>query len=209
MTGERLQAWTPAFGIAAILCTFGGTGLAILASPAFAVDVNALSNLGVASHSAGTTTTVLLFNGGLILGGVFGIAFATGLALTVEHVVERIGAVLFGISMALMGGVGVFPQNGPYHFEVAAGFYMFFSVALLVYGPGQIIAEKTKEGLISVTLALGNLGVWVVWVSGGGIGQPGLAIPELIGAGIVAFWTLLQVRQRFPESGFSWVAQAV
>ena len=199
MDGTRVRTLTPWLGIAAILVTFGTMALAILASPAFAVDQNALSNLGAAGHPAGTATTELLFNGGLILGGLCGVGFAIGLALSVEHVVARVGAAIFGVSMASMGGVGVFPQDGPFHFEVAAGFYLLFSVALLVYGPGQLLAGKTREGVVSIATALANLAVWVLWVTTVGITAPGLAIPELLGAGLVAIWTLLQVRQEFPR----------
>lgn len=194
MDEARLRAVVPWFGIAAIVVTFGTMGLAIALSPDFAVSANALSNLGDSGHPAGTATTELLFNGGLVLGGLLGMAFGAGLVVLDSHPVERVGAVLFVVTMASMAGVGVFPQDGPYHFEVAAGFYLGFSVATPVYGVGQALAGERRAALFSVVAGVANLLVWVWWVGSVGLTHPGLAIPELLGAGLVAAWTVVTAR---------------
>jgi hypothetical membrane protein len=182
----------PALGIAAILVTFVGIFGAVALSPSFAWGENALSNLGVASQAAGTGTTVLLFNGGLILGGVLGIGFAASLVAVERQPVVRLGAVIFGVAMASMAGVGVFPQDGPYHFEVAFGLYILFTVAAVVFGVGKILDSARREGALSAGLGALNLGIWAVWVQQGGIGQPGLAIPEILGAACIGAWALWQ-----------------
>lgn len=210
MADRRFEQLTPVFGVAAVLVTFGTMGAAIAVSPAFSPTVNALSDLGDASTSAGTATTELLFNGGLMVGGVLGIGFAVGLAVLADHLLQRVGAVVFAVSMASMAGVGFFPQDGPYHFEVASGFYMLFSVALLIYGPGQLLLGRRQEALLSLSAAVGNLAVWIYWGATGGLSQPGLAVPELIGAALLAVWVVVTVavlRQDGPtpqSDPFSW-----
>lgn len=188
------QQVAPVLGVAAIVSTFAGIFGAIALSPSFAWSENALSNLGVASQAAGTGTTVLFFNGGLLLGGVLGIGFAASLVAVERHPVVRLGAGIFGMAMASMAGVGVFPQDGPYHFEVAFGLYMLFTVAAVVFGVGRVLDSDGREGALSAGLGLANLAVWVVWTQQGGIEQPGLAIPEILGAVCIGAWALLQAR---------------
>lgn len=189
-TFDRVGPW---LGVVAVVVTFGGIVLAIAASPAFAWTENALSNLGDAGDPAGTATTELLFNGGLILGGLFGIGFGVWLASRMETLVRRIGSGIFVVAMAAMGGVGVFPQDGPYHLQVAVGFYTLFSVAALIVALGQLLDRRWWPGLVSIVAGGGNLLTWFVWIQSGGIEQPGLAIPETIGALLVAAWTVVMV----------------
>lgn len=61
-----------ASGLVAVTVTMVAILVATLVSPAFRWTGNALSNLGVAATAAGMNLTVLLFNGGLIVGGLAG-----------------------------------------------------------------------------------------------------------------------------------------
>ncbi|WP_229111919.1 DUF998 domain-containing protein [Halapricum desulfuricans] len=63
-------------GTASVAVAFVGIATAIALSPSFAFGANALSDLGNPGHPAGTPATALAFNGGLIVGGVLGTAFA-------------------------------------------------------------------------------------------------------------------------------------
>lgn len=184
----------PAFGVAAIVVAFLGIFGAVALSPSFAWSENALSNLGVASHAAGTGTTVLLFNGGLILGGLLGIGFAGVLALQRTHLLRRLGAAIFGVAMASMAGVGVFPQGHSLHFSVASGLYMLFSVATIVYAGGLAIDGDRRAAALSAGLGVANLGIWIGWVGMVGIEAPGLAIPEILGAGCIGAWAIWQAQ---------------
>lgn len=190
MDRNRLQRVAPWIGVVAVVVTFGGIGLGIAFSPSFGLTENALSNLGVADHSAGTDTTALVFNGGLIVGGALGGAFGVALAAIVSHPVERTGAVLFGLALVSMGAVGVFPQDGPYHFEAAAGFYLLFSIAVLVYAVGQLLTGERRSGALSAVAGLGNLAVWIGWGLTGSLTRAGLALPELLGAAMVVLWVV-------------------
>jgi len=185
----------PVLGVAAIVATFLGIFGAVALSPSFAWSENALSNLGVASHAAGTGTTVLLFNGGLILGGLLGIGFAVALVLEGSHSLRRLGATVFGVSMASMAGVGVFPQDQPFHFEVASGLYLLFSIAAIVYAVGLLLDDQRRAAAISGGLGVMNLGVWIGWVGTAGIEAPGLATPEIIGAACIGVWAVWQANR--------------
>jgi hypothetical membrane protein len=181
-------------GVAALVVTFAGIGLAIALSPTFSPDANALSNLGDASDPAGTATTEILFNGGLVIGGALGIVFGAVLAITVRGRVAQAGAILFGVTVALLAGIGIFPQDSPYHFQVAAGFYTLFTVSALVYGAGRLLARRVRTGVGSVAAGLANLAVWSVWIATGGLTRPGLAIPEIAGAVVIVLWVVGQSR---------------
>jgi hypothetical membrane protein len=182
-------------GVTAIAVTFLGIFGAVALSPSFAWSENALSNLGDAGHPAGTATTELLFNGGLILGGLLGVGFAATLALRERVIGTRLGAVVFGLAMASMAGVGVFPQDRPLHFEVAVGLYMLFSVAGIVYGAGSLLEGRRRVAAVSGGLGVTNLAIWIGWVGTVGIDAPGLAIPEILGAGCIGTWALWQARE--------------
>lgn len=200
----------PILGVAALVVTFGGIVVAIALSPAFSVGSNALSNLGDAGDPAGTTTTELLFNGGLILGGLAGAGFGAWLFTQCENHLQRLGTGVFVAALLSMGAVGVFPQDGPYHFQVAVGFYMLFSLGALLSAIGQFLAKARRLAVVSVATGSGNLLTWIGWTQTGGLDQPGLAIPELIGAVLVGVWTLTMVwayhddRTPATKDPFSW-----
>jgi len=195
MERTRLRSLVSVVGIVAVVVSFGGISFAIALSPAFGVTENALSNLGVAESPAGTETTALVFNGGLIVGGALGALFGIGLAVLSTHPVERIGSVLFAVSMLSMGGVGVFPQDQAFHFEVAAGFYLLFSLAVLIFGAGQLLTGDRRGGAFSIAAGVGNLAVWIGWGVTGSVTRQGLAIPELLGAAMVVLWVLVTIKQ--------------
>lgn len=184
----------PVLGVTAIVVTFVGIFGAIGLSPAFAWSDNALSNLGDAGHPAGTGTTELLFNGGLILGGLLGVGFGVVLVLAERQLVARLGAAVFGLAMASMAGVGLFPQDKPFHFEVAVGLYMLFSLAALVFGVGQFLGDDWRAAALSAGLGATNLLIWGGWVGTVGIDAPGLAIPEILGAACIGTWAIWQSR---------------
>lgn len=194
-TAERASAWA---GVASPAVALGTMLLATLLSPEFAWTGNALSNLGGAGgpeNPASTTLTRLLFNGGLILGGLFGLAFGYVLLRRARNLVERLGVLAFGASITAMGLVGVFPQDTDPHFPVAVAFYLLLSVALWVYGLGNLLAGERRRGALTVVLGFLNIGAWVAWGLGGDVTRPGLAIPEIAGALILAGWALWTARR--------------
>jgi hypothetical membrane protein len=179
----------PSIGVVGVLLTLGSTLLSTTLSPSFAWQSNALSNLGVTTTDAGTPTTVLLFNGGLIVGGVIGAGFATASYRRLKHRQDRIVVALAGLSLALMGLIGVFPQNmRTPHFTVAIGFFLLLSVTLWVDGVGRIRRGHRLRGALSVAGGTANLLAWVLWIALNANPYDGIAIPEMIGAIIFGVW---------------------
>jgi len=186
MDDERAAAWA---GVGVPIWTLGTIVLATLLSPSFSWTGNALSNLGAQTDVA-TPVTILVFNGGLVTGGIVGVAFALALYWGSRHVLERVGAVVYAISVLAMAGVGVFPQDQPLHFPMAAGFYLLFTLAFWCYGVGNVRAGQRTRGAVTILLGVVHLLVWVGWVQFVGLLGSGLAIPEIIGALIFGGWTV-------------------
>lgn len=187
MRSDSLQ---PLTGALAAVVTIGCTLVATLLSPSFAWRENALSNLGVTATDAGTTVTVLLFNGGLILGGLLGLVFTGLLYRTATGRVHRIVAVLLSLTLVLMALVGVFPQDTAPHFPVASGFYLMITISLWVDALAWRAAGNEEWAVRSALAGSTNILVWIVWV---GAGTPwGLAVPEIIGAVIFGSWVTLR-----------------
>lgn len=194
---DRIGVWA---GIGVPIWTLGTILLATLLSPSFDWTVNALSNLGAETDVA-TPVTVLVFNGGLFTGGLAGVAFAVALYRHGSHVLERLGGVVYGISVLAMAGVGVFPQDQPLHFPMAAGFYLLFTVAFWCYGAGNVLAGERVRGGATILLGVGHLAMWFAWVRVVGLGGGGLAIPEIVGALAFGGWTITTAWWLLRQSG--------
>lgn len=176
-------------GVGASTLSFGGIVLAVALAPWFSLTDNALSDLGVADSAAVATA----FNWGLILAGLVALPYAWALWTSasesrgrVDSLVARAVAVGFALAALLMSAVGVFPSGDPLHFPVAAGFYLALTA---VVGVDGLRRWRTTTGKAAVAGAVGHLGQWWLYVEGVRLG-PGLAIPELVGAGLLVAWVV-------------------
>jgi hypothetical membrane protein len=176
--------------VVAVTITIGSILLATLLSPAFAWRENALSNLGVTWTDAGTMTTVVLFNGGLVTGGVVGVVAATTLYRQGTGPGDRTVVVLAGIALTLMGLVGAFTQGHLLHFPVAVSFFLLVSVVMWVDGVVRYRGGSRRRGGLTVAAGVANVLCWVVWVTVVADPLSGLAVPEMFGAGLFAVWLL-------------------
>ncbi|ACV48808.1 MULTISPECIES: DUF998 domain-containing protein [Halomicrobium] len=193
MQYERMAAWT---GVGVPIVTLGAILLATTLSPGFDWTVNALSHLGAlesraAAEGVATGPTRLLFNGGLIVGGLAGLGFAGAVWLGSNGLVERLGAVVLGLSLLSLAGVGTFPDGTAPHFAVAIGHYLLFTVAFWLYGTGNVLAGDRLRGAVTILLGIAHLGGWYVWFLTGGVRQSGLAIPEMYGAVVFCGWVVV------------------
>lgn len=186
---ERSDQLLRGCGGAAVAVTMVAILVATVVSPAFSWTENALSNLGVTETAAGTGLTVVLFNGGLILGGLLGLGFAVALARAAISLAGRATALSFGLAVVLMALVGVFPQNTSPHFPVALGFYLLISVTLWLDGLTALGQGWRQRGMDAVSLGTANLVGWLVWGLTGPPTRAGLAIPEIWGALLFSAWT--------------------
>ncbi|MFB6074227.1 MAG: DUF998 domain-containing protein [Haloarculaceae archaeon] len=190
MDTERAGLW---LGIAAAVWTLLAIVAATLVSPSFDWSVNALSNLG--AHTAvATPTTRLLFDGGLVTGGLAGAAFAATLVRLRANALEGTGAIIAGFALLSMAGVGVFPQSTALHFPAAAGFYLLFSVAAWAYGAGNVQAGARARGVATLLLGTAHLGMWLAWSATGAFARGGVAVPEFAGALAAAAWVVWTAR---------------
>ncbi|MFB6153669.1 MAG: DUF998 domain-containing protein [Halodesulfurarchaeum sp.] len=174
-------------GLASPVVALLGIATAILRSDGFDPMTQALSDLGVAAGSAG------LFNGGLVLAGLLGFPFAGLLFYESTNHWRRVGAALLGGAVLSLAGVGVFPSDTSLHVPAAVGFYGLFTYAMFLYGTGLVVAGASRRGLELIWLGISHVTAWLLW---GVAGPPGLAIPEAIGAVLLAAWTVSGARRR-------------
>jgi len=177
-------------GVVAVVVTIGSILAATVVAPGFSWRENALSNLGVTATDVGTTATVVLFNGGLIAGGVVGLGFGYALLRAATTRGESVVVGLLGLTLLLMSLVGVFPQDTAPHFPVALGFYLLISVSLWADALVRVREGVRPWALTSGLAGTANIATWIGWIAAG---TPwGLAVPELIGALLFGGWVCLR-----------------
>lgn len=179
-----------ASGVVAAAVSLASLLLATMLSPSFEWTGNALSNLGVAGTDAGTPTTALLFNGGLVVGALLGLVFAYYLWTCAENRGKRTVAVLFALTLVAMGAIGVFPQGTALHVPAAVAFFVLVTVTIWA---DAVVVGGTEEGLrgaVATWLGAANVAAWIIWAATGPIRRPGLALPEIVGALVFAIWIL-------------------
>lgn len=185
----------PRAGDLAVAIAAVGISGAIFASPAFSVTGNALSDLGQPGAAAATGLTRLLFNGGLVLSGLVGLAFV-GVLTRGAALLERLAAVPLAVALLGMIGVGLFPAGEPLHFPAAVTLYLGSMAGMALYGAGAALTGARRRGAATVALVVVHVGVWWWWATGGAVTRGGLAVPEILGAAIFGAWVVWTARTR-------------
>ncbi|WP_254280341.1 DUF998 domain-containing protein [Haloarcula marina] len=188
---ERVSGWS---GVVSVVLTNAAILLATLASPSFSWTAHALSNLGYSGDPVATPVTTLLFDGGLVVGGVVGLGFGYVLWVRSRNVVEKLAVPLFGVALLGMAGVGVFPYPKALHTPSAMTLYLGTMAAMTTYGVGNALAGARRRAAGTVALVGLHVGVWWWWLSGGGLSRGGLAVPEMLGALLFSAWVLWTAR---------------
>lgn len=181
VTAERVGT---AAGVLAPVVALGAILVATVVSPTFTWTGNALSDLG-----ARDAETSVIFNTGLILGGVIALPFAVRIAETARNRVEMGGAGVFALTGAAMSAIGVFPTGTDLHFPAAAGFYLLLSLSLWTYGAGNALAGDAGLGSLTVLLGVVNVAAWAVYVVVYAPRGLSVALPEIVGAVVLGAWT--------------------
>lgn len=182
-------------GPLSVLLALGGTLLATVVSPTFAWSRNALSELGAATTAVGTDTTVLLFNGGLLAGGLVALAFAWYRFDVATSTLERGTAVLFAMTAIGMGSVGVFPLTEPVHGPVAVAFFLGLTATITASATAAYARGDRGDALVDGSLATLHVIGWVAWLSAGGPESVGIAVPELWGSILLSAWVLREAQR--------------
>lgn len=181
------QKLLPAFAFLSVGYTLGSILLATVISPSFSWRHNALSNLGVTTTDAGTTATVVLFNGGLVGGGLVGVLFCLlAVRLSLRPGTRPVAFVL-GVTLTTMALIGIFPQGTTLHFPVAAAFFLLVTLTLWVEAWVAILTGDRRWSVLSFGAGSVNLLIWGGWMVAAPTPEA-LAIPEIAGAALFAGW---------------------
>ena len=167
-------------GVAAPAVAFSCIFLAISMSPWFSWSANALSDLGVGESA-------LVFNSGLMAGGILTMVFAAGLFVTFRgRALGRVGAVLLFFDAVALFGIGLFSEAaGEIHSYFSVTFFVLFPISLFLLGAGAVMVGSKKFG--SFTIVDGVLAV-IPWV----FSWDGVAIPEAISALVASIWIMAE-----------------
>lgn len=173
------QIWTYT-GLAGVLAGFGGITVAVLLAPWFSWTANALSHLGDPVRASAP-----FFNGGLVLAGVLGVAFGLRVFQQAVHPVQRVGVAVVTVALANMGLVGIFDVTHDLHGPVAMVFFLGITYGWFVHGSGLALSGDVRGGLGVVWLGIVHVTGWLVWAA---VGIEGIALPETVGALLLAVW---------------------
>jgi len=186
-------------GLLAPVVSLGSTGLAtVVAPPAeFTWQAYALSDLGRSG-----ARTFLLFNGGLVLGSLLGLALAWPLWRRSRNAAERAGTVAFVLTVVGLGLVGVFHLPKELHQPAALLFFVGAPFAGWLYGTGQVLAGDVRFGLVSIWFGVAHVVAWLAWILGiAADGSDGwFAVPEMVASLAFGVWALAVARSLLAES---------
>ncbi len=182
-TTSKANRVSAAFGVLSVVASLEAIAAAILIAEQFSWAVNALSDLGQASWES-----TAVFNLGLIVSGLLALPLGIVLARNARTLLHAAGSVAFSLAAMCLSLIGVFALPAPQHGTVAVGFFIGFTIALLLYGAGDARSGMRLRGLATVALALVHVLAWVIWIGLGGPG--GVAIPELVGSVCISAWIL-------------------
>ena len=124
--------------------------VAVSSSPWFSWTENHISVFGV----EGSVKT--LFNGGLILAGIFGLIFAIGLGrCLLSGRLGQLAVVSLILGSIAVFDMGVFPRTWDFmHGASTVAFFVGITLALLFIGMVAIAASRMVLGLLSITAAV-------------------------------------------------------
>jgi len=188
---ESLERYAIYCGLLAPVVSLGSTGLSTVVAPAseFTWEAYALSDLGRAS-----ARTFVLFNGGLLLGGLLGVAFAWPLWRHSRNLLERFGTVVFALAVVGLGLVGVFYLPHELHTPVALLFFLGGPITQWLYGGGQLLAGDTRFGAISILFGVVHVVGWVGWILVVEDPETWFAVPEMVASLAFGLWAVALAR---------------
>jgi len=155
--------------------------VAIAYTPEFNWFTWALSDLGV--HQA-----ALIFNSGLIVGGILATIFAIGLMQILrKQVLGFLGIFTLILSTISLCAIGVFSESaGRIHFYVSISFFALLAISLLIIGVA-LVRESSQRylGLFSIlTVVVAAVAAWMA-------PHEGAAIPEIIASFAASVWSIV------------------
>lgn len=168
-------------GLLSPLIAFFSIFVSIGLHPWFSWTEHALSDLG----AIGTPYNVV-YNFGLIISGIIFLMFTFGLRSLLTGRICFVGVWLLSVSAISLAAIDVFPSGTSPHRSVTSMFYGFAALALIIIGVGLIRKPHHRPyGILTLLLVImGLIGVLAFpWTSP--------AIPEIIGAVVIATWGVI------------------
>lgn len=179
-------------GLIGLVIFYGSVLVAVALSPSFRWTANSLSDLGAVG-----APVAWMFNGGLILSGLFFLVFAYGVFVDSTHWVESLGALVIAIMYFLSILVGLFPVPHPLHDVLAVMVFLLTPVGLWIYGTGNVVRGVRGLGVLTIGLGLvipvAIVGLFTVVAEG----PSGVALPELGATVVFDIWVVLTVRRLY------------
>lgn len=184
MSKSKLSTFLKIAGLCGVIAPIFSLSLiavAIVYTPEFNWYTWALSDLGV--HEA-----ALIFNFGLIVGGVLTTIFAIGLMQILrKQILGFLGTFTLILSTLSLCAIGVFTESaGKIHLYVSISFFALLAFSLLIIG-AALVQESSQRylGLYSIlTVVVAAIAAWVV-------PHKGAAIPEIIAALASSIWSIV------------------
>ncbi len=175
-----------AAGLVAPPLVFAFILTAIATWPKFSWFNNALSDLGVQNGA-----TAVIFNTGLIVGGLLFIIFAIGLFnIASKRIVSKAGAAIFVLACLMLIAIGVFNENfSPTHYLVSVGLFVFMPISMLTLAAAFWVEGKHGLSVFTFALAILAAAVWVLEFTSRY--ASGVAIPEFISGLAGATWVMV------------------
>lgn len=184
-----------ACGIAVPLLVLSAIVLSTVIADWFTWAGHALSDLGRPG-----ATTFVVFNGGLLVGGIVGAPFVGLLWRASRNPLERAGALCYALAIIGMALVGVFflehtewYLDRSLHGPVALAFFVGAPVATLLRGTGALRAGDRSWGVASVSTGLAHPLLWGGWLLAieGGLLESGawFGLVEFLAALLFGGWT--------------------
>lgn len=173
-------------GILSPLTAFTLILLAITSYPQFSWIENALSDLGVQEG-----VTAILFNSGLVTGGILALTFAFGLfKILGDKALGKVGTFSFILAALALTLIGVFPENiKPTHYYTSVMFFTLFPISALIIGVTFLLKADLKMGFFAFLAASVAMAVWVIhWTVGF---DSNVAIPETLSAIPASAWCIV------------------
>jgi hypothetical membrane protein len=162
----------------------------ILLAVAYASDFSwmnsALSDLGIMPDP-----TRILFNSGLIVGGILAVVFAARLfSFFKGKSAGQAGAFLFLLDCLALIAIGIFPESvTPMHIYASVAFFMLFPLSMFLMTAYFVLASRGRMAAFTFLISVFAAVVWILefWVPY----APGVAIPETLSGIAASIWVVV------------------
>lgn len=199
------------FGNPAVVVGIGVVFLATVVDPAFSWETRSLSSVGEANgldlFALGSADQIafLLFNGGLLVGGLLGLPFVLGLGSVVDGPAARVGTAVGVLTLLGMAGVGIAYLDGPFgglHFPLAATLFFGLTFTMWTFGTAFVRTGDVSFGVASIWSSNAQVVVWIRWIlleamafTDDGDTWTYFAVPEFVAALTFGVWVVATARR--------------